>query len=127
MADKPTLYIGYDLPSIQKIALRLQALAKVAGIMAYVPTADTRNSRTIDDDDALRIWAADAVIIFLSAQKKIPSAVDKEIENARNAGTVLTILSVTKSESHMAAGFDSAVFSLILTALGLANLYQREK
>ena len=122
--EMPTLYIGYDLPKIQKIALRLQALAAVSGVMTYVPTADTRLEPRIDDETSGRIWKADAVIIFISTQKNPlnPRAVDQEIEYARQAGTVLTIISVTKPERRTPAGFDAAIFALVQIGLGLASI-----
>jgi hypothetical protein len=124
----PLLYISYDLPKVQQFAARLQMAGAAAGIKSYIPVIDSRH-RDIDEETADRIWKADAVIVFLSAQRSAGTrAVDQEIEHARKAGTALTVISITHQDrdADLPWEFEKSIFAMILVGFGLAALAKPE-
>lgn len=77
------LYIAYGTEADQVIALRLQALAAVNGLSAYVPPAYTRQVHAINLEPESHAKLLDSEVILGVVTTKISDTLRLELESAR--------------------------------------------
>jgi hypothetical protein len=103
------LYIAYGTEADQVIALRLQALAAVNGLSAYVPPVFTRRVRTINLEPESDAKLLESDVILGVVTTSISDTLRQELETARELSKEAIIIADPSSASPLQGYFPGRV------------------